>query len=92
MATAPTQAPVDDASGSQDARSKTAVIPSDAARASASSSDLAGVLDGGRVHWLVRGLRRLVVGFTLLQLGFIGVFVLVGPWWALRGGLPAGGC
>lgn len=39
-------------------------------------------------HWLVLGLRRAVVGFSLLQLWIIGVFVLVGPWWALRGGLP----
>lgn len=32
--------------------------------------------------------RGVYVGFMLLQLVFIGVFLLVGPWWALRGGLP----
>jgi len=36
---------------------------------------------------LARGARAFYRGFMILQLAFIGVFVLVGPWWALRGGL-----
>jgi hypothetical protein len=82
------QAPIDDASSSQSARLKTSAR--DPPGASASSSSLAGVRDGGRVYWLLRGLWRLFVGFLLLQLVVIGAFVLVGPWWALRGGLLAG--
>jgi hypothetical protein len=36
---------------------------------------------------VVRGARWFYRGFMYVQLVFIGVFVLVGPWWALRGGL-----
>ncbi len=41
-----------------------------------------------KLESFLRGLHRFVVGFTLLQVAVIGVFVTVGPWWALRGGLP----
>lgn len=41
-----------------------------------------------RAESFLRGVHRFVVGFTLLQVAVIGAFVLVGPWFALRGGLP----
>lgn len=35
-----------------------------------------------------RALQRGLSGFMLLQLVFVGVFVMVGPWWTLTTGLP----
>lgn len=46
------------------------------------------VAEGMTVESFLRGVRRFVAGFTLLQVAVIGVFVTVGPWWALRGGMP----
>lgn len=36
----------------------------------------------------MRGVGRVVAGVTIVQLVFIGVFLLVGPWWTLVTGLP----
>ena len=43
---------------------------------------------GMRAESFIRGIHRFVVGVMLVKLAVLGVFVLVGPWMALRSGLP----
>lgn len=37
---------------------------------------------------VLRGIHRFVAGFMILQLAFVGVFLLTSPWWAVTSGLP----
>lgn len=41
-----------------------------------------------RAEKFLGALQRGFNGFMLLQLAFVGVFVMVGPWWTLTTGLP----
>lgn len=42
----------------------------------------------GKADRFLHGLHRAFSGFMLLQVAFIGVFVMVGPWWTVTTGLP----
>jgi hypothetical protein len=42
----------------------------------------------GKAERFFRGLQKGFSGFLIVQLLFIGVFVMVGPWWTVTTGLP----